>query len=87
MPAETTLGPTLEDGAVPVTRVEQFNQLVRAIVVLALTFGVLHGFIYSKVVSTESFLIIAIMVFTWWFKSRDEEKKPTTQPTNGGATR
>jgi hypothetical protein len=57
------------------TRIEQFNQLIRGIVVLALVFGMIYGFIWSKVVSTESFMIVAILVFNWWFKSRDDEKK------------
>ena len=57
------------------TRVEQFNQLVRGMVVLALTGGLIYGFVWSKVVSTETFTVIASFVFTWWFKSRDDEKK------------
>ena len=57
------------------SRIEQVNQLVRAIVVLAFTGGIVYGFVVSKVVSTESFLVIGSVVFTWWFKSRDDEKK------------
>lgn len=71
------------------TRVEQLNQLVRAVVVLAFTFGVVYGFVGSKVVSTESFLVIGSVVFTWWFKSRDEVKSvgpagPSTGVAPGG---
>ena len=61
------------NGDAPISRTERFNQLVRAIVVLAFTFGVVYGFVVSKVVSTESFLVIGSVVFTWWFKSRDEK--------------
>lgn len=77
--------PTKESG------VEKINQLVRAVVVFALTFGLVYGFVVSKVVSTETFVVIASVVFTWWFKSRDEnatkaDTKPNASPTPQGAT-
>ena len=66
------------------TRTEQFNQIIRGVVVLVLTLGLTFGFIVSKVVSTETFAVIASVVFTWWFKSRDEkepaEKAQTKAP-------
>ena len=62
------------------TRIEQFNQLVRAIVVLMLTGGFLYGFTVSKVVNTESFAIVLGIAVTWWFKSRDDEKKVAEKP-------
>lgn len=85
MPAETALGPTLADDIRPMTRVEQFNSLIRGIVVLAFTYAICHGFIVSKVLSTETMVVMSTVVFTWWFKSRDDEKKAeTTKP--GGPT-
>ena len=58
-----------------VSRTEKFNQLIRGVVVLAFTFGIVYGFVVSKVLSTETFVVMASIVFTWWFKSRDDEKK------------
>lgn len=68
------------------SRIEQFNQAVRAVVVLALVAGLIYGFVVSKVVNTESFLIIANTAFIWWFKSRDEKnatgaRTPPAAPT------
>lgn len=68
------------DEPAPPTRIEQFNQAVRAVVLLALTGGFIYGFIVSKVVSTESFAIVFGIALTWWFKSRDEEKKMNGKP-------
>ena len=56
-------------------RMDQFNQAIRGIVVLAFTFGIVYGFTVSKVLSTETFVVMGSIVFTWWFKSRDDEKK------------
>lgn len=76
------------DGITPTTATEKFNQLVRAIVVLALVAGFIYGFVVSKVVSTESFAIVLGMAITWWFKNEDEKKKADvkTTPTPGGST-
>ena len=57
------------------TRIEQFNQAIRGIVVLAFTGAICYGFVVSKVISTETVVVIASVVYTWWFKSRDDEKK------------
>lgn len=62
-----------DEGTPRDSRIEQFNQSVRALVVLLLVGGMVYGFIVSKVVSTESFLIVASTAITWWFKSRDEK--------------
>lgn len=76
------------DGLAPTTATEKFNQLVRAIVVLALVAGLIYGFVVTKVVSTESFLIVASIAITWWFKNEDEKKKADVKasPTPGGST-
>ena len=60
----------------PPGRIEQFNQAIRGIVVLAFTAAICYGFVVSKVIATETVVVIASVVYTWWFKSRDEEKKP-----------
>lgn len=60
------------------SRTEKFNQAIRGVVVLSLTFGLIYGFIITKVVSTETFVVIASVVFTWWFKSRDEKQLADT---------
>jgi len=48
--------------------------------VLLLIGGMTYGFIVSKVVSTESFLIVVSIAMTWWFKSRDEKGTPLAKP-------
>jgi hypothetical protein len=57
------------------TVIEQINQLVRAFVVVAFTLTICYGFVVSKVLSTETMVILANTVFIWWFKSRDDDKK------------
>lgn len=66
-----------------VTRPEQFNQIIRGAVVLMLVAGFIYGFIVTKVVSTESFAIVLGIALTWWFKSRDDEKKDAAAKANG----
>ena len=75
-------------------RVEKFNQLVRAAVVIMLAAGFMYGFIVSKVVSTESYAITFGIAMTWWFASRDKKqsddamaaqvKPPAANGNNGG---
>ena len=84
----------MDETPAPLTRIEQFNQLVRALIVLLLTGGFLWGFIITKVVNTESFSIVLGLAITWWFKSRDDEHRagktngppaaPIPPPTTGG---
>ena len=62
------------------TRTEKFNQVIRGVVVLVLTGGLTYGFVVSKVVSTETFAVIASVVFTWWFKSRDDKDADKAPP-------
>jgi len=78
-----------------ITKVEQFNNLIRAfcVCVLLAVFGIafLWGVFHSddKIVSSDAFMGVLGTVLTWWFKSRDEEKrdKQTTVTTPpGGAT-
>ena len=70
---------------VRLTRVDAFNALIRGFVVLAFTAAICYGFVVSKVLSTETMVVLANTVFIWWFKSRDDEKKATTKPTNGAS--
>lgn len=84
MPAETALAPTLPDDLRPLTRVEQFNSLIRGLVVLMFTATICYGFVVTKVVSTETMAVMGSVVFTWWFSKRDDEKKAETKP--GGPT-
>lgn len=76
------------DGALaPTPRTESFNQIVRGAVVLALVGGMIYGFVVSKVVSTESFLIVANTALVWWFRSRDEARPALpAKPTTPGGT-
>jgi hypothetical protein len=73
---------------VRLTRVEAFNALIRGMVVLVFTLTIAYGFVVSKVLSTETMVILANTVFIWWFKSRDDEKKTADAkpaPVSGGA--
>ena len=63
------------------TRIEQFNQAVRGIVVIAFTAAICYGFVVSKVLSTETMVVLANTVFIWWFKSRDDEKRTAEKPS------
>ncbi len=47
--------------------IEQINQATRSIITLALTAGVLYGFIVSKVIPSDVFVPLASGVLTWWF--------------------
>ncbi len=49
------------------SHVEQINQATRSIITLALTAGVLYGFIVSKVIPSDVFVPLASGVLTWWF--------------------
>lgn len=53
--------------AAKVSRLEQINQATRSIITLALTAGVLYGFIVSKVIPPDVFVPLASGVLTWWF--------------------
>ena len=73
------------------SRIEQFNQLVRGIVVLLLVGGFIYGFVVSKVVNTESFAIVLGVAMTWWFSSRDKKQaddatKSAAQPPGAPPT-
>lgn len=57
---------------------EKFNQVVRAFPLVVLTLAAAWGFVVSKVISTESVLIILSMVYNFWFKA-DEEKRRTQE--------
>ena len=57
---------------------DTIRALVRPVVTLAFTGGVLWGFIARKIEPTE-FLVIATVCIYWWFQSR----KPGPPPTGG----
>ena len=56
----------------PQSKILTFNQLVRSIITLALTAGVLYGFAVMKVVSAEVFVPLATLAITWWL-NRDQQ--------------
>jgi len=53
---------------------EKINTYVRPIITVALTAAFIYGFIVAAI-TADVFVPIASMVITWWFKSRDEQKK------------
>jgi hypothetical protein len=73
------------------TKIEQLNLLVRSIVTLGLTAGVLYGFIVAKSIPPDVFVPLAGGILTWWFV-RDQASASTkeaaemikTPPPNGG---
>ncbi len=79
-------------------RVEAVNQLVRAIITLALVAGFLWSALVLKLVSQETFNNIVLLVVTWWF-ARDQARaavkesiellkapSPLTPPQEPGTT-
>ena len=62
------------------SRVDQFNSLVRGVVTLALPFGVVYGFIVSKVVRVAADIGIFGAVSAWWFASRTTSSRSTDRP-------
>lgn len=61
------------DDAKP-TAADKVDQLIRGGVVTILTFGFVVGFLWTKVVSTESFALVYGIAMTWWFSSRDKKQ-------------
>ena len=64
------------------TRVEQFNQLVRAFCVVALITTLCVAFLWGiwrddPVVSIEAFIGVLTFAMTWWFKARDDQQRRT----------
>jgi hypothetical protein len=62
------------------TKVDQVNQLVRAICVLVLLGAFVTAFLVGvwrdkPVVSVDGFIGILTLALTWWFKSRDEQQR------------
>ncbi len=71
------------------TKIEQLNQLVRSycviILVTALTAGYLIGVWRAEpVIADSTFVGVLTFALTWWFKSRDEDKKSEPKPTPPG---
>ncbi len=54
------------------TRTQTFNQMVRSIITLALTAGVLYGFVITKTISAEVYVPLATLAITWWL-NRDQQ--------------
>ena len=57
------------------TKIEQFNALVRGVVTLSLTAAFVYGFVVAKLIGSEAFLSVFSGVVTWWFISRDQRKQ------------
>lgn len=53
---------------------ESLNDWVRPIITLSLTAVFCYGFLASMI-TADVFVPTAVSILTWWFKSRDEEKK------------
>lgn len=53
---------------------ESLNDWVRPIITLSLTAVFCYGFL-AEMITAEVFVPTAVSILTWWFKSRDEEKK------------
>jgi hypothetical protein len=80
--APLTLEQRLDELAAAVQRLtageskpDQYEQIVRGSVVVLLTLGFLYGFVWSRVVSTESFAIVLGVAVTWLFKSKDQQQQ------------
>ena len=70
------------------TRVEQFNQSVRATCVLLLTAAFVIAYLIGvwrgePTIADSTYVGVLTLALTWWFKSRDEKKDA---PTNGHTT-
>jgi len=63
-----------------VTKIEQFNALVRGVVTLGLTAAFITGFLYMKIIGSEAFLSVFSGVITWWFISRDQKNAAPETP-------
>lgn len=50
------------------------KEKVRPLIAILMTGGLIAGF-FLKLVSPEAFIGIASVAITWFFKTRDEEKK------------
>lgn len=66
-------------------KVEGFATLVRPLVTLAVTGALIYGFI-RELVSADQFLNLALIIVTFWFAQRSEQKTPNGNGhgTNGG---
>lgn len=53
---------------------ENLSDYVRPIITLSLTAVFCWGFVVGMI-TAEVFVPTAVSILTWWFKSRDEEKK------------
>lgn len=67
---------------------ESLNDWVRPIITLSLTAVFCYGFVVNMI-TAEVFVPTAVSILTWWFKSRDEEKKTAQtieqiKASNGG---
>ncbi len=47
--------------------IESVNQVTRSVITLALTAGVLYGFIVMHAIPPDVFVPLASGVLTWWF--------------------
>ena len=69
-----------------VSRVDQLNQVVRALSVLILLVAFVAAYLWGVVVTKEplitsgEFLGVLTLAMTWFFKSRDEKAAATTAP-------
>jgi len=57
---------------------EKVNQAIRAFPLVVFTLVLAYGFVVSKVISTESMLVIAVSVFNYWYNS-DQRKRQSEE--------
>ena len=48
---------------------------VRALISIMFCLAIVYGFV-TKLITSETFMAVAMVAITWWFKARDEEKIP-----------
>lgn len=53
---------------------ESINEMVRPAITLSLTAVFCYGFL-AGMITADVFVPTAVSILTWWFKSREEEKK------------
>ena len=62
---------------------EAFNSMVRGIVTLGLTFGLVYGFIVAKLIGAEAYIGVVGSVITFWFVQRGQERAAQQAPPPG----
>lgn len=67
------------------TKSEILERVLRSVVTLAFTFGVIYGFLIDKV-SAEAFIGFVGMVLSFWFSQRAGQRERASDATSGNGT-